>query len=1028
MFHRPEPLKSNFRPHPNMSAPPSPHLATEAKSAEIEPEMAVIVISVGAPPELEAAIASILRQDIPVELVIVNSGGGDVRKWLPAGAEGVRIVESDTLWGPGTARNMGIEASRAPYVAFLAADCEALEGWVRHRLQHHRDGATAVASALVNSNPLSVVAWAYHLSLFAKRFPGTPANKAARYGGSYDRQLFVRHGLFEEIRVGEDTEFHSRIRRRKALKWVPEVRTVHRNVTSVTQAWKDQHRRGLRSGMYWPQNHKGAFMPRVRIRLSRIIKISRLSLTGRDRFMAMASYPLLAINLFIFERAANRGKAKPDPVASRDGKARSAARGDDWKTALKLWRKSDRLEPGRFAPMLGIAQCLMRLQRYGEAEEAYVRLRDAWPQLETAYLGIAAAAAETGAWEHVLEAWQAIARISPVKNPMPLHRIATTLLQLNRTEEAAEIACSLREDFPDLRAGFAVGAETALRTGDWKTGFAFLEHLVFGMADWCAVPKWAALLISQNRLEDARALWDRLTAAGAPIRVQLHAAGPYLSACHRWDDLIELFGKFAKAVRSDAALLQSHTTILALHGRLPDALRLIRRSQVGPPEWRSYLLTTTFLRAHATDEVLTRFRKIWQRRKITGLPWPLQAPIMAAAVREEGPEFAETLLDRLEAGSRTTRQAVIWSLTGIFQRERLRGLRALSRPVMASPPEVPLEVVVRNSLVARPEREQAAVLLDVCHRWQKSRQQHPAFFPDPCFVLSDAIAVADRIATAIDSKQPLSLVRLGDGEGNQLSYREEYRRFQVFDRLTTRRTWWAEDAPDHNNGGDEIQELLREAVTAADIVGIPDLQRVCRVLGIDRFHELSTHGKNSRGLIAALDFAADLPADRMITSCHIHEAFAYWGLWDLLIPRARRVSLITCHPQLGRNLSDHHGVTIGDVHLIPPERKYSANFQNSRTERHYPDTFLRLREKLASVGTGEVFLVAAGILGKSYCQWIKEAGGIALDIGSAADFWCGFGTRGFEELAGYHGPDGMTECYRQLADSDERIARLINGR
>ena len=40
---------------------------------------------------------------------------------------------------------------------------------------------------------------------------------------------------------------------------------------------------------------------------------------------------------------------------------------------------------------------------------------------------------------------------------------------------------------------------------------------------------------------------------------------------------------------------------------------------------------------------------------------------------------------------------------------------------------------------------------------------------------------------------------------------------------------------------------------------------------------------------------------------------------------------------------------------------------------------------------GAVFLVGAGALGKIYCQWIKERGGIALDIGSMCDAWAEVG-------------------------------------
>ena len=60
---------------------------------------------------------------------------------------------------------------------------------------------------------------------------------------------------------------------------------------------------------------------------------------------------------------------------------------------------------------------------------------------------------------------------------------------------------------------------------------------------------------------------------------------------------------------------------------------------------------------------------------------------------------------------------------------------------------------------------------------------------------------------------------------------------------------------------------------------------------------------------------------------------------------------------------------------------------------HFPNRFEDIQSKIEVAYLGEVFLVAAGFLGKFYCQTIKERGGIALDIGSAADYWLGYQTR-----------------------------------
>jgi hypothetical protein len=42
-------------------------------------------------------------------------------------------------------------------------------------------------------------------------------------------------------------------------------------------------------------------------------------------------------------------------------------------------------------------------------------------------------------------------------------------------------------------------------------------------------------------------------------------------------------------------------------------------------------------------------------------------------------------------------------------------------------------------------------------------------------------------------------------------------------------------------------------------------------------------------------------------------------------------------------------------------------------------------------------LVAAGILGKIYCDVIRAAGGVAVDIGHVADLWAGRETRSYDQ-------------------------------
>ena len=209
--------------------------------------LACIVVSLGSPPELIGAVRSLQAQDAPVEIIVVNSGGGRPEQTLGDAGADIRVINVEARLYAGGARNVGIAASTAPYVAFLAADCIAEPGWASGRLRRHRDGALAVSSAITNPTPESVFAWTSYILVFPLRMPGTNAARCLHYGVSYARTLFDRFGTFrEDLRAGEDTDFNGRLTGAVAVQWAPEVRTSHRHPTSLPALLGDQYRRGAR--------------------------------------------------------------------------------------------------------------------------------------------------------------------------------------------------------------------------------------------------------------------------------------------------------------------------------------------------------------------------------------------------------------------------------------------------------------------------------------------------------------------------------------------------------------------------------------------------------------------------------------------------------------------------------------------------------------------------------------------------------------------------------------------------------------
>lgn len=210
--------------------------------------MAVVVMDVGGEPVTVEAVGSLLAQDPTPEVVVVSSGGGDIDRQLANAGMDVMVLQSARRLLPGAARNVGIAATHAPCVGFLAGDCLARPGWVAGRLAAHASGADAVSSAVVNHTPWNPFAAAAHYLLFAARLPGSPPGARLDYGASYARELFTRFGVFRsDLRTGEDTELRERFGGQVPIVFRGDVQAAHRNPTSLPGLLRDQFQRGRRT-------------------------------------------------------------------------------------------------------------------------------------------------------------------------------------------------------------------------------------------------------------------------------------------------------------------------------------------------------------------------------------------------------------------------------------------------------------------------------------------------------------------------------------------------------------------------------------------------------------------------------------------------------------------------------------------------------------------------------------------------------------------------------------------------------------
>jgi len=223
------------------------------------PAISIVVMGYNNRQTISDAVGSILVQSVsdPFEVIVVTSGDDGsatlVRRRFPE----ITLVASESRLLPGAARNAGLAVARGHVVAFLAGDCVADECWISRRLDAHRAGYRAVASAVTLAGPNRPWAWANHYIMFSARLPGRPSGVVkypdpAAHGLSLDQGAREKLGPFDQsLRIGEDSEAGRRLRDLGIDIWFePSVQTCHWGPSGTVAMLRDRYHRGARQSRH----------------------------------------------------------------------------------------------------------------------------------------------------------------------------------------------------------------------------------------------------------------------------------------------------------------------------------------------------------------------------------------------------------------------------------------------------------------------------------------------------------------------------------------------------------------------------------------------------------------------------------------------------------------------------------------------------------------------------------------------------------------------------------------------------------
>lgn len=405
--------------------------------------LTVIILGLRAPKELRQTVDAVLAQSDETEIVLVNSGGGDVARLLGARCAHLRLIEVEEPLFVGAARNIGMDASAGRWVSFLAADCVPEPGWVAARLTRHQAGAVSVATAVIPQRPGSLVAALTWSMRFHSRDPGVDAEKAQLFGRSYDRQAMRRVGYFPPARrQGEDDDYNARMDKLEPVVWAPEIVVRHHDPRTAFGSILDAWRRGNRARLPVNVSRKQAEQRRI----NRLKQFRQSDLPAEFRLGFVGSF-LLPLTRWLFVRAYLAGLSRSLPRHFRAEGLRQKA--------ISLLGK------GR-GEALAVAEKAM-------AED---------PQSAPIWATLGDCQARFGTEAASLDAWRKALELAPTRSGI-LDQAVEYLLaegQADRALAFAESALILAPAEPGLRR---VTARAALAMGDKPRA---LEHLRWALA------------------------------------------------------------------------------------------------------------------------------------------------------------------------------------------------------------------------------------------------------------------------------------------------------------------------------------------------------------------------------------------------------------------------------------------------------------------------------------------------------------------------------------------------------------------
>lgn len=239
---------------------------------------------------------------------------------------------------------------------------------------------------------------------------------------------------------------------------------------------------------------------------------------------------------------------------------------------------------------------------------------------------------------------------------------------------------------------------------------------------------------------------------------------------------------------------------------------------------------------------------------------------------------------------------------------------------------------------------------------------------------------------AIEKKLAMSLVRMGDGEINLLTY-PKYDQTPTLNEVVARKSIDKRLHSFNTNeqGLYELSTLMETALIDADVVGVLGLWRPSGSTTVKDF--LNNKNVGFRGLSGqwrGIDYMLEMACTGRLSNKLIVSAHNYLAVVqniDILLAGLDSVWLITSETAAVKRIKQENSkLKINVINL--PKSKRPLVFDS-------PYFLHETRKQLPNDLAGKLVLIGAGPWAEIYAYWIKQRGGIAIDIGTGFDLLAG---------------------------------------